>query len=114
MRSTNLFIVRGYTGADAKGFDQGKVAKVSVATNRVWTDRKTGEKKEVVDWVTLTVLNEKVAQWVLENIKKGDAVCAEGRVAENSYEKDGKTHYSTDIIVSTIDRLAPSRGGDEE
>ena len=35
MRSTNLFIVRGYVGGDAKGFDGGKVAKFGVATNRV-------------------------------------------------------------------------------
>jgi len=45
MRSTNLFIVRGYTGADAKAFDDGKVAKVSVATNRAWTDRNRGKEK---------------------------------------------------------------------
>ena len=57
MRSTNLFIVRGHVGADAKGFDGGKVAKFSVATNRAWNDRQTGEKKEATDWVTLTILN---------------------------------------------------------
>jgi len=45
MRSTNLFIVRGYTGADAKAFDGGKVAKVSVATNRVWTTENRGKKR---------------------------------------------------------------------
>ena len=59
MRSTNLFIVRGYTGADAKAFDGGKVAKVSVATNRVWTDRKSGERKEATDWATITILTRK-------------------------------------------------------
>ncbi|MDE2579083.1 MAG: single-stranded DNA-binding protein [Hyphomicrobiales bacterium] len=113
MRSTNLVIIRGYTGAEAKSFDNGKVAKISVATNRVWTDRKSGEKKEVADWVTLTILNEKTAKWAIENVKKGDAIYAEGRVADNSYEKNGKTHYSTDIIVSVLDRLTPRAGDDE-
>jgi len=45
MRSTNLFIVRGYTGADAKGFDGGKVAKVSVATKPRLDRPKIGGKK---------------------------------------------------------------------
>ena len=114
MRSTNLFIVRGHVGADARGFDGGKVAKFSVATNRVWIDRETRERKEAVDWVTLTVLNEKIAKWALENIKKGDPVYAECRVTERSYQKDGQTVYTTDIIVGVIDRLAPSQQPDEE
>ena len=114
MRSTNLFIVRGHVGADAKGFDGGKFAKVSVATNRIWFDRETRERKEAVDWVTLTILNEKIAKWALENIKKGDPVYAECRVTERSYQKDGQTVYTTDIIVNVIDRLAPSQQADDE
>jgi len=114
MRSTNLFIVRGYVGADAKGFDGGKVAKFGVGTNRVWNDRQTGEKKEATDWVTLTILNEKVAKWALANIKKGDPIYAECRVAERSYQKDGQTVYTTDIIASVIDRLAPSQQADDQ
>ena len=114
MRSTNLFIVRGYTGADAKAFDGGKVAKVSVATNRVWTDRKSGERKEATDWVTITILNEKIAKWAAENVRKGDPVYAEYRVAERSYEKDGNTIYTTDIVASVFDRLAPSQAGADE
>ena len=113
MRSTNLFIVRGHVGADAKGFDGGKVAKFSVATNRAWIDRETKERKEVVDWVTLTILNEKIAGWALDNIKKGDPIYAECRVAERSYQKDGQTFYTTDVVVNVIDRLAPARAIDE-
>jgi single-strand DNA-binding protein len=114
MRSTNLFIVRGYVGADAKGFDGGKVSKFSVATNRAWNDRQTGDKKEATDWVTLTILNEKIARWALENIKKGDPIYAECRVAERSYQKDGQTVYITDIIANVVDRLSPSQqAGDQ-
>jgi len=114
MRSTNLFIVRGYVGADARAFDGGKVAKLSVATNRVWTDRSSGEKKEATDWITLTILNEKTARWVAENIKKGDPIYAECRVAERSYQKDGQTIYTTDIIANVVDRLAPSQQSEDD
>ena len=114
MRSTNLFIVRGYVGADAKGFDNGKVAKFSVATNRIWNDRQTGEKKDATDWVTLTILNEKIAKWALENIRKGNPIYAECRVAERSYQKEGQTVYTTDIIANVVDRLAPSQQADDQ
>ena len=114
MRSTNLFIVRGYVGADARAFDGGKVAKLSVATNRAWTDRSSGEKKEATDWITLTILNEKTARWAAENIKKGDPIYAECRVAERSYQKDGQTIYTTDIIANVVDRLAPSQQSEDE
>lgn len=52
MRSTNLFIVRGHTGAEPRTV--GKVVKLSVATNRSWKDAR-GERREETDWVTLNV-----------------------------------------------------------
>lgn len=108
MGSTNLVIIRGHAGADAKGFDGAKgnkVAKVSVATNRSWIDKESGQRREETDWVPLTILNPKTAQWVIDNIKKGDAIYAEARIAENRFTRDGQPAYSTDVIVSTIERL---------
>lgn len=103
MRSTNLFIVRGYTGGEPKSF--GKVVKLSVATNRVWKDAK-GERHEETDWVTLTILNERIGQFVAQNVKKGDPIYAECRIAEGSYVKDGAKTYTTDVIVNNLDLLA--------
>ena len=45
VRSTNLFIVRGHVGADARGSDGGKVAKFSVATNCVWMTERPAKGK---------------------------------------------------------------------
>ena len=104
MRSTNLFIVRGYTGADAKPV--GKAAKVSIATTRVWYDD-ANAKVEKTDWVTVTILNEKAVAFALANVKKGDPVYAECRIADGSYEKDGQKIYTTDIIANTFDLLRP-------
>jgi single-strand DNA-binding protein len=104
MRSTNLFIVRGYTGADAKPV--GKAAKVSIATTRAWYDDKNA-KVEKTDWVTVTILNEKAVAFALANVKKGDPVYAECRIADGSYEKDGQKIYTTDIIANTFDLLRP-------
>lgn len=103
MRTTNLFILRGHVGQAPKAF--GKTAKVNVATDRVWTDGK-GERREETDWVTVTLLNEKVAEWVLSHVGKGDAVCAECRIADGSFkDKAGETVYTTDVIANAFHKL---------
>ena len=102
MRTTNLFILRGRVGQAPKAF--AKAAKVSVATDRVWTDGK-GVRHEDTDWVTITLLNEKIAEWALANVAKGDAVYAECRVADGSYKKGDETIYTTDIIANAFHKL---------
>ncbi|MGX7743964.1 single-stranded DNA-binding protein [Rhodopseudomonas parapalustris] len=102
MRTTNLFIVRGFVGQTPKSFN--KAAKINVATDRAWTDAK-GERHEETDWVTITILNEKAAAWTLANIAKGDAVYAECRIADGSYKKGSETIYTTDIIANVLHKL---------
>lgn len=102
MRTTNLLILRGRVGQAPKAF--GKVARVSVATDRSWTDA-AGQRQTATDWVTVTLLNEKIAAWALANLCKGDAVCAECRVADGSYKRDGETVYTTDVIASAFHKL---------
>ena len=110
MRSTNYLFLRGYVGSDPKAFKD--TAKVSIGTNRSWKDDK-GEVTEKTDWVTVTILNAKIAKWVMANVKKGDPVYAECRVSESSYEKDGVKIYTTDIIANMFDRLV-HKGKDVE
>ncbi|GLI95993.1 MAG: single-stranded DNA-binding protein [Hyphomicrobiales bacterium] len=102
MRTTNLFIVRGFVGQAPKAFN--KAAKVHIATDRGWTDAK-GERHEETDWVTVSILNEKAAAWVIANVAKGDPVYAECRIADGSYKKDGETIYTTDIIANVFHKL---------
>ena len=102
MRTTNLLILRGRVGQAPKAF--GRTAKVSVATDRVWFDAK-GERNEETDWVTVSVLNEKVAEWVMTHVGKGDAVYAECRIADGSYKKDGETIYTTDVVANAFHKL---------
>jgi len=109
MRTTNILYLRGYVGQDPKAF--GKTCKVDIATNRVWKDKKGDTNKET-DWNTVTILNEKTAEWVMANVKKGDPVYTECRVAQGSYKKDGQTIYTVDIIANLFDSLVQK--ADEE
>ena len=85
MHTRNLFILLGRVGQAPKAFE--KAAKISVATDRTWTDAK-GERREQTDWVTVTILNEKAAAWAIAHITKGDAVYAECRIADGLYVQD--------------------------
>ena len=101
-------------GRRSEGLWQRRIAKVSVATNRSWIDKTTGDRVEKTDWVTVTILNEQDAKFALANVRKGSPIYAECRVAESSYQKDGRTIYGVDIVAEVFDLLRPPAAQIEE
>jgi len=77
-----------------------KVAKLSLATNRQWTDS-AGQKQERTDWHRLVVFG-KLADVVEQWVSKGDRVYVEGRIEYSQTESDGVTKYWTDVVVSEL------------
>jgi single-strand DNA-binding protein len=101
MRTFNELNLQGYVGK-VVAFE--KATKVSIATERSWKDGDEWQRE--TDWVDVTILNPKRARWVAENIGKGDLVFAKARVANSSFEKDGQTHYTVDIIAERFSLIA--------
>ena len=97
MRSINRFTVAGNVGT-ITGFE--KAVKISIAADRVWTNE-AGKKEARTDWVTVTVFDDQAA-WIKDNVSKGQPVIAEGRINNSSYEKDGQTVYTTDLVATTF------------
>jgi single-strand DNA-binding protein len=90
-----------------------KVAKVSVATNRVYQDR-TGQQQERTDWHRLTFFG-KMADIVEQWVKKGDRLFVEGRIEYSQTQDDqGGTRYWTDIVVNEMVMLGSGPGGPSE
>jgi single-strand DNA-binding protein len=88
-----------------------RVAKLSLATNRSWSDR-SGQTQEKTEWHRLTFfgrLVDIVEQWV----KKGDRLYVEGRIEYSQTEGEGGTKYWTDIVVNEMVMLGstPGAGG---
>jgi single-strand DNA-binding protein len=112
-RSLNKVMLIGNVGNDPEIRATGsgaRVAKVSLATNRSWTDRNTGQKNEKTEWHRLTFfgrLVDVVEQWV----KKGDRLYVEGRVEYSQTEGEGGTKYWTDIVVNEMVMLGSSGSG---
>jgi single-strand DNA-binding protein len=111
-RSVNKVILVGHLGRDAETkFTPGgaAVTKFSVATNRRWKDKDSGEWKEETDW-------SNVVLWRSENLAnyltKGKQVYVEGRLQTRSYEdKDGKKVYATDVVADDVILLSNQGGG---
>lgn len=112
-RSLNKVMLIGNVGNDPeiRATSSGaRVAKVSLATNRTWTDRNTGQKNEKTEWHRLTFfgrLVDIVEQWV----SKGDRLYVEGRIEYSQTEGEGGTRYWTDIVVQEMVMLGSSGSG---
>jgi single-strand DNA-binding protein len=112
-RSLNKIMLIGNVGNDPEIRATGsgtRVAKLSLATNRSWTDRNSGQKNEKTEWHRLTVfgrLVDVVEQWV----KKGDRLYVEGRLEYSQTEGDGGPKYWTDIVVAEMVMLGSTGGG---
>lgn len=111
-RSVNKVILVGHLGRDAETkFTPGgaAVTRFSVATNRRWKDKDSGEWKEETDW-------SNVVLWRSENLAnyltKGKQVYVEGRLQTRSYEdKDGKKVYATEVVAEDVILLGGQGGG---
>jgi single-strand DNA-binding protein len=112
-RSLNKVMLIGNVGNDPeiRATSSGaRVAKLSVATNRSWSDR-SGQQQEKTEWHRLTFfgrLVDVVEQWV----KKGDRLYVEGRIEYSQTEGEGGTKYWTDIVVNEMVMLGSTSGGD--
>jgi single-strand DNA-binding protein len=112
-RSLNKVMLIGNVGNDPeiRATSSGaRVAKVSLATNRAWTDRNSGQKNEKTEWHRLTFfgrLVDVVEQWV----KKGDRLYVEGRIEYSQTESDQGPRYWTDIVVTEMVMLGSTGSG---
>ncbi len=111
-RSLNKVMLIGNVGNEPEIRATGsgaRVAKVSLATNRAWTDRNTGQKNEKTEWHRLTFFG-RLVDIVEQYVKKGDRLYVEGRVEYSQTEGDGGPKYWTDIVISEMVMLGSSGG----
>lgn len=54
------------------------------------------------DFISCTAWN-KTAELIANYMRKGSQLAVEGRIQTGSYEKDGRTIYTTDVIVNNMD-----------
>lgn len=98
----NIVTLTGNVGQEPKITtfnDGGKVANISLATSRRWTNSRTGEKQEKTEWHAIKITNEKLVDVVERFVNRGDKIGIIGTIEYREFEKDGVKRWATDIIV---------------
>ena len=112
MSGVNKVILVGRLGKDpeVRHLENGAtVANFSVATSETYKDRQTGEKREQTEWHNV-VLWRGLAEVAEKYVKKGDMIYVEGKLRTRSWEKDGVTRYTTEVVGDNMTMLGGGSG----
>ena len=112
--TVNKVILIGNLGKDPeiRRLENGAiVASFSIATSESFTDKNSGEKKEITDWHDI-VLWRGLAEIAEKYIRKGTKIYVEGKLKKRSWQaKEGNTKYNTEVIgeeLTILSRLETS------
>jgi single-strand DNA-binding protein len=113
MSGVNKVILVGRLGKEpeVRNLENGAVvANFSIATSEVYKDKTTGDRKENTEWHNI-VLWRGLAEIAQKYLHKGDMIYIEGKLRTRSWEKDGVTRYTTEIVGDSMTMLSGKPGG---
>jgi single-strand DNA-binding protein len=113
MSGVNKVILVGRLGKDpeVRNLENGAtVANFTMATSETYKDKTTGDRKEITEWHNI-VLWRGLADIAAKYLHKGDQVYIEGKLRTRSWEKEGVTRYTTEIIGDNMTLLGSKPGG---
>src|SRR6267154_1938826 len=117
MSGVNKAILIGRLGKDpdVRNLESGAtVANFTMATSETYKDKTTGERKEITEWHNI-VLWRGLADVAAKYLHKGDMVYIEGKLRTRSWEKEGVTRYTTEIVGDNMTMLGNKpHGGSQE
>lgn len=113
MSGVNKVILVGRLGKDpeVRNLENGAtVANFTMATSESYRDKTTGDRKEITEWHNI-VLWRGLADIAAKYLHKGDQVYIEGKLRTRSWEKEGVTRYTTEIVGDNMTLLGSRPGG---
>ncbi len=113
MSGVNKVILVGRLGKDpeVRNLENGAtVANFTMATSESYKDKTTGDRKEITEWHNV-VLWRGLAEIAAKYLHKGDMVFVEGKLRTRSWEKEGVTRYTTEIVGDNMTMLSTQRSG---
>ncbi|MFQ5985151.1 MAG: single-stranded DNA-binding protein [Alphaproteobacteria bacterium] len=101
--SVNKVILVGNLGRDPEVRhlqDGNPVVNLSLATNEVWTDKATGERRERTEWHRVVIFNERLGEVAQRYLKKGSKVYVEGQLQTRKWtDQQGADRYTTEVVL---------------
>lgn len=104
MNLNKCFVIGNITrDPELKALPNGSsVCNFSVATNRTWTDKTSGQKEQATEFHNIIIFG-KMADTVAKYMRKGSQILVEGRIQTRSWEgKTGGKQYRTEIVAESI------------
>lgn len=97
----------GRVGRDPVLHTGGKTpaASFSLATESHWTDG-DGERQSATDWHNVVCFGG-LAGVAEKIVNRGRLLLVDGRLQTSSYERDGVTHYRTEVVANELRVLGP-------
>lgn len=80
--------------------NQKSVCNISIGTSKKYKDRNE-QWQEKTEWHRVQLWN-KTAENAAKYLSKGSKVYVEGELQTRSYDKDGTTKYTTEIVATSI------------
>ena len=81
------------------------VANFSIATNRVWKDPQSGERKEAAEFHNI-VMWRRLAEIAGQYLRKGSKIFLEGRLQTRSWQdQSGNKKYMTEVVAENMQML---------
>lgn len=114
MSSLNKVQLIGRLGKDpeVRHLDSGMtVSNFSIATSESYTN-KQGEKVEQTEWHNIVAWG-KLAEIIEKWVTKGMLIYIEGKLKTRKWDKDGQTHYATEIFADSMQMLSKSEPKDQ-
>lgn len=108
MSGVNKVILVGNLGKDpeVRNLENGAtVANFTIATTESYKDKTTGEKKDITEWHNI-VLWRGLADIAAKYLHKGDMIYLEGKLRTRSWEKEGVTRYTTEVVGDNMTMLS--------
>jgi len=101
MRNKVQLIGRLGIDPEVKTFNNGQMARLSVATSEKYTNAK-GEQIENTQWHNVIAWG-KTAEIVEKYLRKGQEVAIQGRLETRQYDdKDGNKRYMTQVVCQEL------------
>lgn len=99
----NKVILIGRLGHDPslrKSNDGKRIASFSMATDKSWRDKNTGERRSITTWHNVVCFNDGLAGVIEQFVKKGSHVYVEGEIGVRKYVgKDSVERTAVEIIL---------------
>ena len=90
------------------------VANLSVATSESWTDKQTGEKREITEWHRI-IFFRRQAEICGQYLEKGSLVYIEGKLKTRKWQdQNGQDRYTTEIqgdVLQMLDSRSDRQSG---